>query len=623
QGQAFDASSGDIPTLANLRGGIQIHSDDVYIGNSTLSEGMMCMVYVASGKTPTLYGNTFHNVTYDVRVISQTTANPSDTRWSAMAFGVLCDGGAPTLENNMFYDIGKFSTMRGVYYRDATTNQNHYYTIAAAVASKNAQMTIESCEVANTGVLTVTSDNFDDGGNRVNQWFYRSSVAGFYGYNAVGSNMKLNTVTTSGYGMYIAVSTGVVGGAMDFDVIIDNEINNNEMAGVYFLLSGVSRDCNINVSDNDLDGNGLSPTSRLEDSGLVVELDGTSGDVEVVLMQNNLRNNVARGAHVSASSQTGALAVRVTNSNTFSGNGGAGMLVDMATVSGNVNILVENSTFISNTPLTNGDNGAITIRGESISSNLNVKLADTTASSNTGDGLRISMGEGMAVNLAQSTRYTLVNCGFGTNSQHGIYLYDNYGANAQRSVYDWKDVHASDNNQAVYVHSNSQLGNINFKVDGLTANDADTTSSAVTFQMAAATYNPKSIIRDITVNYAGGSAPSATGLVLQGTDENKRWILDLLRPDITQPGTALDAQFCEVSVLHGKLEGVGVNSIIARDSFIHMRYCEVPDLSAQTQGTGVNIGVYFYRWFNISLIAWQNTEPIVNQTVSIKRFRDP
>jgi hypothetical protein len=111
--------------------------------------------------------------------------------------------------------------------------------------------------------------------------------------------------------------------------------------------------------------------------------------------------------------------------------------------------------------------------------------------------------------------------------------------------------------------------------------------------------------------------------MLQGVDENKRWILDLLESDIHQPGTALDARFCEVSVSHTKLEGVGVNTIIARDSIVHLRYCDVPDLSAQTMGNSVNVGVFFYRWFNVTLVAWQNSEPIVNQTVTIKRFRDP
>ncbi|MCK5252113.1 MAG: hypothetical protein KAQ96_04155, partial [Thermoplasmata archaeon] len=134
---------------------------------------------------------------------------------------------------------------------------------------------------------------------------------------------------------------------------------------------------------------------------------------------------------------------------------------------------------------------------------------------------------------------------------------------------------------------------------------------------------PKSLLQDITIKYAGGSAPSATGLALQGIEDNKRWILDIYRADITQPGTALDAQFCTINVRYSKLEGVGVNSIIARDSNVHIRYCEVPDLSAQTQGTTNDVGVYYYRWFNVSLIAWQNKEPIVNTTVTIKRFRDP
>jgi len=623
RGRSFDASSGNNPPLSGLKGGIQIYSDNVYIGNSTLSNGLLCMIWVGNGASPTIYGNDINNVTYDVRSYFQDTGDPSTTRWTAMAFGVLMDASSATIENNDFADIGVFSTMSGVYHRDSTNNVNDYQVIAAAVAARNANMVVESSEVVNTGILDRVSNTFDDGGNTVQQRFYRYRVAGFYGYDAVGSNLKLNIITRSGYGMYIAVTTATTGGTMDFDVIIDNEVTDNKLGGIMFELTSVARDCNINVSDNNMDDNGMNPTVGFDDSGLSVQITGSTGDVKLVVMQNNIRRNIARGAHVGADGNSGKLDVLVTSSNTFSGNGGAGLLVDMDTISGNANIVISNSTFITNTPLLNGDIGAIAIKGGSLTGSLTVKLTDTTSSSNTGSGVAIAMGEGMSVNLATNTNYIFKNCAFGTNSQYGIYLYDNYGANAQRAVYNWQNIHASDNNQAVYVHANSQLGNINFQLDGLTANDASTTSTAVTIQLAAASFNPKSLLQDITINYAGGSAPSATGLTLQGFDENKRWILDIYRADITQPGTALDAQFCEISVLHSKLEGVGVNSIIARDSNIHLRYCDVPDLSAQTQGGGINIGVYYYRWFNVSLIAWQNKEPIVNQTVTIKRFRDP
>ncbi|UCC93448.1 MAG: right-handed parallel beta-helix repeat-containing protein, partial [Thermoplasmata archaeon] len=622
-GQAFDASTGNNPSLSNLKGGVQVYNDNVYIGNSTLTDGLLCMVYVGGGASPTIYGNYIHNVTYDVRAFRQVTTNPSSTSWSAMAFGIVLDASSATVENNDFADIGTFSTMAGVYYRDASTNTNDYYVIASGVAAKGTTIVAESNEVVNTGVLEKTTDSFDDGGNRVNQRFIRYRTAGVYGVDALGSNMKLNTLTTSGHGIFIAVTTAAAGGPLDFDIIIDNEIVGNEITGITFDITSVTRDCNINVSDNDMDNNGEGMTSSFDDSGLVVILTASTADVKLVMEQNNFRNNHARGAHVSAVSHSGSLEVRATNSNTFSGNNGAGLLVDLDTMSGAVKVLIDNSTFVSNSPVLTGDDGAIAIRGGSLTSTLDVKMADTTASSNTGSGVAIAMGDGMSVNLATNTKYTFINCAFTTNSQYGIYLYDNYGANAQRAVYVWKDIHASNNNQGVYVHSNSQLGNIDFRVDGLTANDNSETTVAVAIELAAASYNPKAILKDITINYAVGQAPSATGLRLQGFDENKRWNLDLLRADISQPGTALDAQFCEVSAMHSTLTGTGVNSIVARDSVVHLRYCDVPDLSAQTMGQTIDVYVRYYRWFNVSLIAWQNSEPIVNQTVSIKRFRDP
>lgn len=619
-GIEFDSTTGALPPLTGYMGGIQVFSDDVYIGNCTIELNDVCGIYVKDS-SPTIYGNTIRDIYYKWYEYLDSVNN---TTVSAQAYGIILDASPAVIESNEIYNIGNWTELADNPHGDGSGSYDIYLDlIAVGIATKSMYIEMDSNEVYDIGSILNNPNIYNLSGPDYTQYYTQYMVAGLYGYEAVGSNVKLNTFRNSGYGIYIDVSTSTAGGAMAFEIIIDNEILQNALAGVFFDLDSVSRDCTINVSDNDLDANGEGISSGLDDSGLVVQIGDCTGDVTVDLTRNNFRSNIGRGAHVTAFDHSGKLDVLVTARNTFSGNGGAGLLVELDTISGPVKVLIENSSFIQNDPQRNGDSGAITIIGGALSSSLDVKMADTTASSNTGSGVRISMGEGMSVNLATSTKYTFYNCQFGTNSLYGIYLYDNYGANAQRAVYDWQSIYASDNNWAVYVHSNSQLGNIHFRLDGLEANDASTTATAVTIQLKAATFIPKSLLQDITINYVGGSAPSATGMALQGIDENKRWLLDIYRAAITQPGTALDAQFCEISVLHSKLEGVGVNTIIARDSNVRLRYCEVPDLSAQTQGTGVDMGVYYYSWFNVSLIAWQNSEPIVNTTVSIKRFRDP
>jgi hypothetical protein len=622
QGQAFDVSGGGHPTLSNLKGGIQIYNDNVYIGNSTLSQGMLCMIFVGSGASPTIYGNTIHNVTYDVRTFSQSTSDPSSSRWSAMAFGVLMDRSSATIDNNDFYDIGKFSTMASVYYRDSSINTNEYQVIAAAVAARSTVITMDSNNVANTGVLDKTADTFPDGGNTVNQRFYQYRVAGFYGYMATGTNIKLSSFTKSTYGGYIVVNTATTGGPMTFDVIVDNVLSDNSKGGLMFDLVSVSRDCTINVSDNEIDRNGEGATSGTEDCGLVVSIVSCSGNVDIIMKLANFRNNDARGVFISAVDLSGYLKFWGNGSNTFSNNGAAGLLIHTDTVQGDIGFVLVDSTFTDNNPQAAGDPGAIGLTGGSNTGRLEILMAIVTSSGNTGSGLGINLGGLMSVNLARNTKYIFYNCAFSYNTDYGIYIFDSYGANAQQSTYDWENVHASNNRQGVYVHSNSQLGNIAFKITNLTANDNSNTFTAVTFQMAAANYQPKSLIKNIRITYAG-AAPSATGLALQGVDENKRWIVDIFAPYITQPRTALDAQFCEVTVNHGKLEGDATNSIVARDSMVHLYYCDVPDLSAVTMGTSVDVGVLYYKWINITLVAWQNGEPIRNQTVVIKRFRDP
>jgi len=622
QGQSFDASSGIPPSLVNLKGGIQIYSDDVYIGNSTLSDGLLCMVYV-SGSTPELYGNTISDVIYDVRSYNQSTSNPSTTEWSAMAFGVLMDNGVARLENNVFIDIGVFTTMSGVFYRDSAVNNNDYQTIAAAVGARMTRLDMESNTISKTGVLTNSTLSFDDGGNTVNQRFYRYHVAGVYSYQGVGANMKNNDITTSDIGLYVNVSSALTGGQMNFDIIIDNVLSGNAKGGAMFVLKTVSRDCTINVSDSDFNDNGEGSVTGTDDCGLVVSAMGGTGDLTVSMDKNNFRRNNARGVYIDVQSWSGDLLVTVSEPVTFSDNLGAGLHLNTNLLSGDLTFRMDNTTVTGNDPAATLDEGAISLVGNALTAGLDISIIDCTVSDNRGNGLGINMGGTMAVNTATDTKYTFMNSQFNMNDRYGIYIFDSYGANAQRSIYSWKNVHASNNDQAVYVHSNSQLGNIDFQIDGLMADDSDPGLVAVTIQLAAATFAPGTVLRDVHITYTTGVAALATGLSLQGADDDNRWKLELRNSKIAQPGTALDAQFCEVRAFHCNLTGVGTNSIIARDSKVHLKYCQVPDLSAQTQGTGIKIGVYFYQWFNLTTVAWQNLEPIANQTIVVKRYRAP
>ncbi len=621
-GTSFDVTQGSEPNLVGLKGGVQVYSDDVYIGNCTFQKGLLCGVY-ARGVTPTLLGNTFKDVIYDVRSFSQSTGNPSSTRWSAMAFGVLLDDAPAVLRSNHFMDIGDFPTMAAVFYRDSAVNNNDYYVIAAGVAARNTRLDMNSNTVSSTGVLTTTSDTFTDGGNTVNQRFYVGRVAGVYAFEAWGADAKTNEVKTSAYGMYLVVSTSGAGAPMTFDVIIDNILSDNSKGGAFFLLKGVSRACAINVSENNLDRNGDGTVSGLDDCGLVVSAVDCTGDLEIILQQNVFGGNHARGTYVDVHNHVAKVTVLATYSNTYTGNRGAGLKLNLDSVGGDVELLVENSTFTDNHPTLTGDSGAISLEGDSLTQALRVKLADATVSGNNGNGLGIELGGTLAVNLAKSARYTLHRCNFNTNTQRGVYIYDSYGANAQDSVWDWRHVNSVGNPEAVYVYSQSQLGKIDFRAQDLVATDSSTLGTAVTLNLAAPNYVNKVRLRDIRITYTSGPAPSATGLVLQGVDEDNRMGVNLVNSFISTPGTSLDAQFCEVTATRCNLTGTGVNSVIARDSNIHLYYCDIPDLSATTMGVGIHIGVFYYEWFNVSRVSWQNNEPIRNSTIVIRRFREP
>ncbi len=627
QGGAFDPSTGADPDLAGLKGGIQIYSSSVYIGNSTLENGLLTMVYVGSGATPTVRGGTIRNVQYNVKSYYQSaSSSPSTTKYSAMAYGVLLDGGAASIDGVAFTDIGVFTTMSSIYYRDQAVNNNEYYVMASAVAARSTEIKVVSCTISKVGVLTKASDSFDSGGNTVNQYFYQYRVAGLYGFRAKGSAVQANTITDVSWGMYVSVDPSAAGNpTMTFDVIIDNVLTRNAMGGALFSLRAVKAPVTINVSDNNIDHSGVAPMGALEDCGLVVTATDCTAELKVILQQNRFDTNVGRGALVDVHNHGAALTVEATSTNVFQANGAAGLKVVADTVTGNIRIEVTNATFSTNRPISQGDEGALAVEGGGNTGQLWFKLADLSSSNNQGYGVGVGLGSGMwTANHASKTTYTLHQVDLNDNTDTGLWVFDNYGTNGQSTTFDWADVEAdrSTSGGGVYVHSRSALGTIKMTVIGLTVIDAAEGRDAVRLELAGANFNPRTLLKGLFITYAGDS-PSSTGLSLQGTDGANRWPVDLMDTVSINSGTALEAQFCNVVATNCNLTTSTQTAVSALDSRVDLYYCRIPELSAQVNSNTLNAGVYFYKWFNVSLVAWQNKAPIKNQTITIKRYNEP
>jgi hypothetical protein len=624
-GSAFDASTGNDPDLSGLVGGVQIYSSSVYIGNCTLEKGALTMVYVSNSATPTIFGCTVRDVIYDVEIYSQVTTNPSSTKWSAMAFGIVLDGAAAKVDSCVFADIGTFSTMAGIYYRNTATNNNDYRTIAAAIAAKGTVLNAESNSITRMGVLTKTSDTFVDNGNTVNQAFYQYRVAGIYGYHSTGSAIRGNTVDTSVWGIYVNVDTSGAGNPMVFDVIIDNVLQRNSLGGAFFGLKAVKRQATINISDNDINTNGVAPTTLYDDSGVYISASDCTADIRVILQANNIKNNIGRGVMIDVRTHTGALTVEATNTNVIQRNGGAGLRVNADTVSGNVKVEATNLTLTSNNPTATGDMGALSVEGGALKAAFTVKMADVVSTINTGRGAAVAIGAGMSsANQATRTTYTVHNSQFSDNTVDGLYIFDSYGTSGQQTTFEWANVEASRNlEHGIYVHSWATLGNVKFTATDVTADEnLGGLSGAIRIEMRATGFAPRSLFRNLNIRWAA-EQPNTRGLWLQGPDAINRWGLDIVDSVLVRAEAALDAEFCNVKATNCNLTGMGVNTVLARDSRVDLYDSRMPELSAQVTGTSVNCGVFFYRWFNITKVSWQNGQPIKNQTITIKRYREP
>ncbi len=621
-GTAFDCSGTADPPLSGLKGGVQIYTDSVEIDLCTFERGLLTMVYV-EGASPRIGNSTFRNVTYDVR----SYGTPSTVKnWSAMAFGILLNNADAWVYNNKFYDIGRFDTIFPAY--DLSMDYHNYYIIAAGVGSRNSVLTLRSNTVANTGVVKQTSRMFNDSGRDITQTFSLYRAAGIYAYRSDGADVRGNNVQASSHGMYITVDPSGTGPAMTFDVIIDNVFNRNGLGGVRVVLASVVRDVTLNVWDNDLNRNGVGTVSALEDCGLVVTAVDCSGDLTITLQLNNMRNNVGRGAFLDIHNHRGDLTVMANNTNNVQSNGAAGLLILLDAITGDVSITLTNSTFVQNRPNDLGDAGAIAIHGGTSTPMIrafHVKLADMTVSSNVGSGFGVLIGSIMnAPNQANPTSYTIHESTFNDNSAYGIYLYDNYATNGQQTTFDWKGITANRNNRAVYVHSNAspQLGNVIFTLDDLTAQDSSVNAMAVRFEMVVNAFNPKSRISNVSITYSG-AAPSATGLSLMGPEPTHRWRVDMFDVLVAQPPTALEVYNCDVKATNCNFTGEGIQSVRADDSYVHLYYSDVPEGSATVTGDNTNVGVFYYQYLNISLIAWQNGQPIRNKTITIRRYNAP
>jgi len=622
---AFDASTGKDPDLAGLYGGVQIYSSSVYMGNCTLEKGYLTMVYVSNSATPTIFGCTIRDVIYDVQIYSQVTTNPSNTKWSAQAFGILLDGAAAEVDSCVFADIGTFSTMADDYWRNTATSNNDYQTIAAAIAARNTVINAESNSITRMGVLTKASDTFLDNGNTVNQYFYQYRVAGIYGYRSTGSVIRGNTIDASAWGIYVNVDTSGAGNPMVFDVIIDNVLERNSIDGAFFGLQAVKRQTTINISDNDINTNGVLPTTLYDDSGVLISASDCTADIKVILQQNNIKNNIGRGVVIDVRSHTAALTVEATNTNIIQDNGGAGLKVNADTVSGNVRVEATNLSLARNNPAGTGDAGALSIEGGALKAALTVKMADVTSTANVGRGAAVAIGADMSsANQATRTSYTIHNSQFSDNSVDGLYIFDSYGTSGQQTTFVWANVEASRNlERGIYVHSWATLGDVKVTATDVTADEnSGGAVGAIRIEVRAGKPLSRSLFRNLNIHWATEQA-NTRGLWLQGPEATNRWELDIVDSVLVNAEAALDTEFCNVKADNCNFTGMGVNTILADDSRVDLYDCRMPELSAQVGGTSVNCGVFFYRWFNITKVAWQNGQPIKNQTITIRRYREP
>ena len=182
----FNSSTGALPPLTGFKGGIQVFSDDVYIGNCTIELNDVCGIYVKDS-SPTIYGNTIRDIYYRWYEYLDIDNN---TQVSAQAYGIILDASPTVIESNEIYAIGNWTDLAAWPHGSSSGFYDVYLDlIAIGIATKSMYIEMDSNEAYEIGRIQNNPNILNWSGNNYTQYYTQYMAAALYGYDALGLSL--------------------------------------------------------------------------------------------------------------------------------------------------------------------------------------------------------------------------------------------------------------------------------------------------------------------------------------------------------------------------------------------------------------------------------------------------
>lgn len=615
-GSGSDPGSSGSPAstdFSQLRGGIQVASSQVLIGNSTIHDGDGALITVLSA-SPRIYGNTLHSARYlEYETSTSFSAGTQTTNYRALAACVVNLGGDPNLDTNRFERCGLDGSANATNEGSmgAWNAVSNLYLVSAGVVSLGGEPSFRLHVVTDVGQIATPTISFVAPG----------PVNVTHNFQLIMSwgTLLIDTgdITISGgwssnaqvlLEVYMDAAYAGPAATLDFGPYTMN--NGSYVHGVRVTATGLAVGFAVVMNQVAFAGG--------TGNAIMVGFSSLSAPHSFLLAQSAVGPSPTggRGIYLEDVSSAGVPTVTVHH-NTIT-EVGAPLTVEFQGLGAGGTVQVHNNSFthtagVTNTSCCSGDmttRGAVDVRGHSFTGGtLDVRVEDNRIYNQSWMLAGSQMYPGVSVYHQGSvpgvgSMFAIVRNDI-SNVSHGMKIYENFGAAPLNSTYivERNRVSISDG-YGLWVYSNSQLGTVDpvFNDNIFDRPGADTSNGyGAYWQIISAT----PVSHDFTnITVYGNGTRTTYGLYFYFGQPSPTWTFNLRNVLVTNLTGSRGLFFLRstVSVYNSNLTSAQLQAVTCQECTVRLVDCDVYPLSATVTTSGEVTAV---QQFGAARVQWQ------------------
>jgi hypothetical protein len=599
-GTGADPGSGGTAATSNfgsLVGGVQIYSSTVYIGNSSIHDGLGTNVYIQNA-APRIDRTHIFDANYLLYEYATSYSAPRQTSdYRAVAVCVMLASGAADLDRDRIERCGSWASANATDLGSsgATAATSNLRLVGAGVVSLSGTHSLRLLEIQNITTVTPATRTFNLGPVAVTHNLIKIASWGELFKNTASAVVGGGYLASADVGMEIYQDPTYAAGAANYDIYALT-INGSYWSGIVASFTGHAAGVTLSVDSCTFASGGTVAAVAVRFASL-----SAAHSASITALSIDLNTAAATGISVDDVASSGKPTITVSSNSVTHARApvsiGLQLLTGGASVTANSNNM-DNTAGASNGSATPSTRGGIDIRWVSLSGGAlavtadNNKVYNQTWQALTNDGITLYSSATSNLQTSIAIRNNDV-----SNVTDGIWIYENNGGSAMNGVYNitGNTVEVA-NTYGIRVDANSNAGSLDPAFD---KNTIDRAQSYALFWTVSSAIVAQRTFGNNTVYGTGTSR--CCGMSFQYGVVTK-W--PLIIADSLVFNTSYGLMFSQIIANIYRTDVTGNNNgTQCQDCVAHFYESQIYSLSAQVSGAQAE--VISYLRFGSPRVQWQ------------------